>query len=158
MVLPCQPVAVILMPPPHTYTLLYRTWRKNCFPRLTILVCSPMVVGDISDSGIVKGRVPITWSFVACPDSLVSGPVQYLFEDGSTVDWLAVQVRNHKRAIQSLEMNGKALQRSASNQFIGTGVGPGPYTITITSTTGETITDSGLEIASGAQSGQSQFN
>ncbi len=43
---------------------------------------------------IDRGRVPVSWKFVPCPDAFVPGNVDYLFQAGSTVDWFAFQVHS----------------------------------------------------------------
>jgi expansin (peptidoglycan-binding protein) len=41
---------------------------------------------------LARGRVPISWKYVPCPDSFVHGNINYLFQAGSTVDWFTLQV------------------------------------------------------------------
>src|SRR5262249_33659636 len=51
-------------------------------------------------ANLPDGRVPITWSYVACE---VSGPILYHFQDGSNEFYTAVQIRNHLNPIAKFE-------------------------------------------------------
>ena len=67
---------------------------------------------------VAAGRVPISWQVVPCA---VSGPVAYRYKEGSSQYWTAIQVRNHRLPITSLEVQlGGAWQpvsRSDYNYF-----------------------------------------
>jgi expansin len=104
---------------------------------------------DLSQEAFAKiadvsaGNVPITWSVVPCD---VSGDLAYEYKDGSSQWWTAIQVRNSRRAVQSLEwMSGGAwtpIPREDYNYFVvGSGVGPGPIQVRITAVTGEQLVD-----------------
>lgn len=107
------------------------------------------------------GRVDITWQEVACP---VDGPVSYHFQDGSSQFYTAVQVRDHKYPLVKLEVvdaGGAAteISRVDYNYFVATdGLGTGPYTFRVTDDRGQTIEDSGVELApDGTRAGSAQF-
>ena len=77
---------------------------------------------------LAAGRVPITWRAVACE---VTGPLAYHFKDGANPFWTAIQVRNHRYPIATLEaLRGDLyfeLERLDYNYFVassGLGVGP----------------------------------
>jgi expansin (peptidoglycan-binding protein) len=80
-----------------------------------------------------KGRVPITWYDVPCDGS---GTIQYKFKEGSNPWWAAIQVRNSRWAIASLEemVDGSFLKihRENYNYFVHSGLGPGPFEIRVT--------------------------
>jgi expansin (peptidoglycan-binding protein) len=95
-----------------------------------------------------RGRIPITWLPVPCP---VEGALAYRFKDGSNAHWAAIQVRNHRYPIASVEARKKdgtfkQLERAAYNYFIGKALGAGPYTLRITDTRGNTVEDSGIAL------------
>lgn len=101
-----------------------------------------------------KGRVPITWNFVTCPSSIVSGPLEYHILPGSTRDSLGVQIRNHAARIESVEINGGAgwvtLIRSNDDYFHGSGVGDGPYSFRTTNLDGVSVTDDNISASGGS--------
>ena len=89
------------------------------------------------------GRVPITWRAVACP---VQGPLGYQFKDGSNPFWTAIQIRNHRYPIASVEVRDEAgtfqpLARASYNYFIEEGLGEGPYLVRVTDTRGHAVED-----------------
>lgn len=93
-----------------------------------------------------QGRVPISWRYVSCD---VAGPVKYHFKDGSNQWWTAIQLRNIRYAVSTLEVEkgGElvALPRLSYNYFVAeNGVGPGPLTLRVTDVHGATLTDSGV--------------
>ncbi|MDE3056722.1 MAG: hypothetical protein KGJ59_02025 [Bacteroidota bacterium] len=104
---------------------------------------SPQAFAQIADT--VLGRVPIHWHVLAAD---VSGPILYHFKSGSSQWWTAVQVRNHRYPIYSLEYLTprhmfKAVSRTSYNYFVeNNGMGPGPYTFRITDIYGHTLVDS----------------
>ena len=90
-----------------------------------------------------KGRVPITWTLVACG---VSGNVAYHYKDGSSQWWTAVQVRNHRLPIAKLEWKKDGawvpVARESYNYFVEPGgMGTSPVSIRITAWSGETLED-----------------
>lgn len=92
------------------------------------------------------GRVPITWTEVPCA---VSGPLVYHFKDGSNPWWTAIQIRNHRNRIASLEVREGAsyrpLPRVDYNYFLDEGgLGPGPYALRVTDVYGSIVEDEGV--------------
>src|SRR5262249_5621886 len=51
-------------------------------------------------SPLAAGRIAITWHEVACS---VTGPIAYHFKDGANAYWTAIQIRNHRYPIASVE-------------------------------------------------------
>ena len=106
------------------------------------------------------GRVPITWQLLSYP---LDGPIIYHFKDGSNQWWTAVQIRNHRNPIASVEYwdNGGwiNLPRMEWNYFVAaSGMGPGPYTFRVTDILGNQITDSGIpHVEDGDVQGGDQF-
>jgi expansin len=120
---------------------------------------SPSAFAKLDD--IAKGRVPITWTYVACA---VTGPVVYHFKDGSNQWWSAVQIRNHRYGIAKFEyLDGGgtwvAVPRVDYNYFVEpSGMGPGPYTFRVTDVNGAVIEDSGVPFNENGDSvGTNQF-
>jgi len=107
------------------------------------------------------GRVDIEWQVIS-PN--LSGPIAYHFKDGSNQWWTAVQIRNHRNPIATLEYwNGSGwvnVPRTSYNYFVQTnpGMGPGPYTFRVTDHYGNVLTDSGIpHIELGTVQGSGQF-
>ncbi|MDT3440956.1 MULTISPECIES: expansin EXLX1 family cellulose-binding protein [unclassified Pseudofrankia] len=110
-------------------------------------------------AGGVPGQVNVTWRLVS-PASL--GPVQYQIKDGSSAYWLAIQVRDHRNPVVSLEVrvNGSwvALGREMWNYFVAPqGLGPGPFTVRITDLYGEQLVHTVNLAPSAVQTTNSQF-
>lgn len=109
---------------------------------------SPTAFALIADTA--QGIVPITWTFVP---TAVQGNIIYHFKDGSNQWWTAVQIRNHRYPIASLEYltaqgTYKAVRRFEYNYFVEpSGMGPGPYTFRVTDIFGRQIVDSGIPLA-----------
>ncbi|HEU4404652.1 MAG TPA: expansin EXLX1 family cellulose-binding protein [Polyangiaceae bacterium] len=89
------------------------------------------------------GRVPIRWTYVPCE---VSGPAVFHFKDGSSGYWTAVQVRNHRFAIASVEYkkadgSWAAMGRESYNYFVEpAGFGTeGPYALRATDVRGGVV-------------------
>jgi expansin (peptidoglycan-binding protein) len=109
----------------------------------------------------IRGRVPITWKVVPCD---VSGPIQYHFKDGSSQWWTAVQIRNSRHPVGSVEfLSGtgsfKSVNRVNYNYFVESGgMGPGPYIFRVTDIYGHVLVDSGVVfVENGTVSGAEQF-
>ncbi len=120
---------------------------------------SPLAFSMIADTSL--GRVPITWRVIQCE---VTGPIQYHFKDGSNQWWTAVQIRNHRHPILSLEYltsggTYQSVQRLMYNYFVEpAGMGPGPYTFRVTDIYSHVLIDSGIpHIENGSVPGQAQF-
>ena len=100
-------------------------------------------------SPLLAGRIQISWHEVACP---VSGPLAYHFKDGANAYWTAIQIRNHRYPIASVEAkdNGgayRAISRVDYNYFVAaSGLGPGPYSLRVTDTHGHAVEDTGIEL------------
>jgi len=93
------------------------------------------------------GRVRIAWHEVACP---VTGPIAYQFKAGSNEFWTAIQLRNHRYAIQKLEARDAnaayhAIARGNDNYFVAPkGLGRGPYALRVTDVHGHVLEDSAV--------------
>jgi expansin (peptidoglycan-binding protein) len=121
---------------------------------------------DLSRSAFAKvadlelGRVKVKWQFVSCP---VSGPVAFKFKEGSNEWWTAIQVRNHRLPIKSVEANvsgtWRALERVSYGYFVADpGLGKGPYELRVTAIDGKVLTESGVGfVEGGVVSGKGQF-
>ncbi len=123
---------------------------------------------DLSQEAFAKiadlylGVVPITWQVVS-PE--ISGPIAYHFKDGSNEWWTAVQIRNHRNPIRTLEYrNGSGVwvqvPRVSYNYFVQTepGMGIGPYSFRVTDWYGNVLTDSGIpHVENGTVNGTKQF-
>lgn len=93
---------------------------------------------------VAAGRVPITWQLVPCA---VSGNVAYRYKEGSSQYWTAIQVRNHRLPIASLEVQlggaWQAVARSDYNYFVdaaGVGTTSG-FDVRITAVDGQQLVD-----------------
>lgn len=104
---------------------------------------------DLSEEAFVKiadksaGRVKISWQVVSCN---VSGNVSYHYKDGSSQYWTAIQVRNHKLPIKSLELKVggtyTGVTRVDYNYFVADkGAGTGPVSVRITAIDGQQLED-----------------
>jgi len=103
-------------------------------------------------SPLAAGRVAITWTQVACP---VAGPIAYHFKDGANAFWTAIQVRNHRYPIATLEAQKDgayvAIPRVDYNYFVQTsGLGAGPYTLRVTDTRGHVLEDTNVALGDNA--------
>lgn len=97
---------------------------------------------------IKNGRVPIKWKLVPCG---VKGNIKFVFKTGSTKHWSAVQIRNHRYPISTVEYKkGNKwvnLPRAEYNYFLASsGMGAGPYTFRITDINGKRITQSRIPL------------
>jgi expansin (peptidoglycan-binding protein) len=94
-------------------------------------------------------QTAIRWRYVTCP---VTGPVQYLFKEGSSAWWAAIQVRNHLLPIQKLEWQKDGawveLPRTSYNYFVQDNLGPGPVRVRVTASDGQQLEDTLPEVAS----------
>ncbi|WP_131745356.1 expansin EXLX1 family cellulose-binding protein [Frankia sp. Cppng1_Ct_nod] len=107
------------------------------------------------------GEVPISWHLVSPADI---GNVEYVVRNGSSEWYLAIQPRNHRNPVASLEIsvNGKwqVLERQMWNYFLPTpaGLGKGPFTVRLTDIYGEQLISSGITLTPGTvQSTSAQF-
>jgi expansin (peptidoglycan-binding protein) len=103
---------------------------------------SEQAFGKIAE--MAAGRVPITWNFVPCD---VSGNVSYKYKDGVNPWWTAVQVRNHRRPIDTLEWSSDGTSwnpttRAEYNFFLDEqGFGPDGVRVRITAADGQILED-----------------
>jgi expansin (peptidoglycan-binding protein) len=107
------------------------------------------------------GRVRITWQEVACP---VSGPIAYQLKSGSNASWVAIQLRNHRYAIDKLEARRsdgsyQALARADYNYFVApSGLGAGPFALRVTDVRGQVLEDSAIALGDAvSRPGSGQF-
>jgi expansin (peptidoglycan-binding protein) len=119
---------------------------------------SPQAFVEIA--AIEQGRVEIEWTYVPCP---VEGPVVYHFKDGSNQWWTAVQLRNHRHAIATFEVQEAdawvAVPRVDYNYFVkDTGMGTGPLSFRVTDVVGNVLEHSGIPLLDDADApGSTQF-
>jgi expansin (peptidoglycan-binding protein) len=154
------------------------TWCGSCVavtgPQGEVIVrivdqCPGCAEGDVDLSreafgkiaALSAGRVPITWRPVACD---VTGPIAYHFKDGSNAFWTAIQIRNHRYAIATLEARDAAgaytkIDRANYNYFVHSkGLGPGPYTLRVTDTRANVVEDTNIALGdSVSRAGAAQF-
>jgi expansin len=134
-------------------------------PKGTVVVrivdsCPGCEVGqlDLSEEAFAKiadltaGKVSISWRIVPCS---VSGPVVYHFKDGSSKWWTAIQLRQTRYPIKSLEamVSGsyQSLARTSYNYFLASsGLGSGPYTLRVTDVVGHALVDTGIVLTADA--------
>jgi expansin (peptidoglycan-binding protein) len=112
-------------------------------------------------AALSAGRVSITWRPAACD---VSGPIAYHFKDGSNAFWTAIQIRNHRYAISTVEARDAAgtyteIDRADYNYFVASqGLGAGPYTFRVTDTRANVLEDSAIALGdSVSRTGAAQF-
>lgn len=120
---------------------------------------SPQAFSRIADTTL--GRVNVAWTLLPCG---IEGPITYHFMTESNRWWTAVQVRNHRNPVYSLEYlppQGpfKRVKRTGYNYFVeGQGMGPGPFVFRVTDVYGHVLVDSGVVLAvDTALAGKAQF-
>jgi expansin (peptidoglycan-binding protein) len=99
-------------------------------------------------ANLAQGRVAITWQVVS-PE--LSGTIAYHFMDGSNQWWKAVQIRNHRNPVATLEYrraDGQwvTVPRRSYNYFVQSspGMGLDPYAFRVTDSYGSVLMDSGV--------------
>lgn len=99
-----------------------------------------------------QGRVKVSYRLVSCA---TAGNVAYHFKEGSSKYWTAIQVRNHRVPIKSVEYRKSgawvAMNREDYNYFVeakGVGDQPSGLALRVTATDGQVIEDT---IAGGVQ-------
>ena len=105
------------------------------------------VIGDMK-----AGRIPISWRYVEAP---ITGPIRYFWKDGSSQWHIELQIRNHRYAINKVEIcvppgDFLPMPRQTYNFFRlagGVGAQPGPYTIRVTDIFGRQLVDSNVALA-----------
>lgn len=120
---------------------------------------SPLAFSKIADTSL--GRVKISWHLITCN---ITGPIVYHFMDASSQWWTAVQIRNYRYPIMSVEyLTGggsfKDINRESYNYFVEpNGMGPGPYTFRVTDMFGHVLVDTGVVLNIGGDvPGRGQF-
>ncbi len=120
---------------------------------------SPLAFAKLADTSL--GNIPISWRLV--PRN-VSGPIVYHFMDVSNQWWTAVQIRNSRYPISTVEYRNQSgafvsVPRTTYNYFVATsGMGIGPYTLRVTDMFGHVLVDSNLVGAAGGNyQGAAQF-
>ncbi|MEN9937759.1 MAG: hypothetical protein RLZZ387_4338 [Chloroflexota bacterium] len=119
---------------------------------------SPQAFAQIAP--LVRGRVPITWRLLS---PVTAGPISYKFKEGSNQWWTAVQIRNHRNPIYSIEYRAadgsyQRMTRESYNYFIATNLGPGAAALRVTDIYGNVLSDAGLAwSAGGVLPGAAQF-
>jgi expansin (peptidoglycan-binding protein) len=106
------------------------------------------------------GRVPITWREVACD---VTGPIAYQFKDGSNAYYAAIQIRNARYPIDTVEVEQAGtyapLPRQSYNYFVQSGLGAGPFDLRVTDARGQVLEDPAIALgADVTRTGASQFD
>ncbi len=105
-----------------------------------------------------EGKIDVSWKLVS---PKLTGPVKYVYEEGSTQWWCGVQVRNHRNPIRTVELKKAGgwhkLTRRDYNFFESKdGVGCG-NTIRITDVKGNRLVDKGIRISTKVQNGKKQL-
>lgn len=109
-----------------------------------------------------RGRVAVTLEPVTC---VVAGALAFRFKEGSSKYWTAIQVRNHRLPIKSVEWDKagawQAMERADYNYFLaasGVGDQPSGLRLRITASDGQAVTETLPAIEAGAVSaGTQQF-
>jgi expansin (peptidoglycan-binding protein) len=107
------------------------------------------------------GRVPISWYVT---ESSVIGPIVYHFMEESSQYWTAVQIRNIRYPVNSVEYltsrgAWEHIGRTNYNYFVApAGLGKGPYAFRVTDIYGHSLVDSAIALLPGRDvSGHAQF-
>jgi len=109
-----------------------------------------------------RGRVAVTLEPVSCA---VAGALAFRFKEGSSKYWTAIQVRNHRLPIKSVEWEKggawQPMERADYNYFVassGVGDQPGGLRLRITASDGQSVTETLPSILDGAVApGTQQF-
>jgi expansin len=122
---------------------------------------------DLSQQAFTKiaalsaGRVKITWHEVACD---VTGPVAYQLKDGSNAFYTAIQLRNTRYPVATLEARDgtgtfQPIARLDYNYFVASsGLGAGPFALRVTDTRGQVLEDDAVALtADQTTPGAAQF-
>ena len=94
------------------------------------------------------GGVAVKWHEVACN---VTGPIAYHFKDGSNWTRAAIQIRNHRYPIATVEAKDasgtyKNIPRVVHNYFVSTSLGYGPFSLRVTDVHGHQVADDGIQL------------
>lgn len=93
-------------------------------------------IGELKD-----GYIPISWQLVSTP---MSAPVTFRYKDGSSQWWTAIQVRDHRNPIATMEVQQGTswipLSRTSYNYFLASnGLGTGYHTFRLTDIFGNSL-------------------
>ncbi|GAA3514623.1 hypothetical protein GCM10022393_30730 [Aquimarina addita] len=93
---------------------------------------------------VIDGRVPISWKFVPCELDSSDDSIKINFKEGSSEYWTAIQFRNSRYAISTMEYqvsatDWKSVDRVLFNFFIETDGIPSPMNLRITPIIGEPL-------------------
>jgi expansin (peptidoglycan-binding protein) len=109
---------------------------------------SPQAFGMLAP--LATGRIAITWHEVACS---VTGPIAFRFKEGTNPYWAAIQLRDARYPIATLEARAAdgtyaAIPRADYNYFVAAnGLGSGPIALRTTDARGHVLDDSNLALA-----------
>ena len=108
-----------------------------------------------------QGVVDISWVYAPCE---VEGPIRYRFKEGSNQWWTAVQIRNSRNAIASVEYRDAdgawhGIGRVDYNYFVAAdGLGVGPYAFRVADVYGNELVDEAIpHVEGGEVDGAAQF-
>jgi expansin (peptidoglycan-binding protein) len=102
------------------------------------------------------------WYYIPCEGSTFD-TIAYRFEGGTNPFWFAVQVRNQRNPIESVEVQGDSGWVAAGRQdynywVIESGMGEGPFTIRVKDIFGNTLRDENIPLTKDQDlPGQAQF-
>lgn len=120
---------------------------------------SPQAFAELAP--LEQGRIPIEWTLASCE---VTGPIRYLYKDGSNPWWTAVQVQNHRLPVAKFEWapaggEFQELERTDYNYFLTeSGFGEGPVRVRVTAVDGQVLEDDLPPVQEGvATPGAAQF-
>jgi len=109
------------------------------------------------------GIIAITWRYVSCPDTLVTGDLEYAIKDGSSVYWSAIAFRNYPVPITAVEITNRLNQvsvpeRQMYNYWLSeNGFGLGPYTVSVTDANGQVISFTMPSLPDASETGDPVF-
>jgi len=115
----------------------------------------------LADLGV--GVLDITWRYVECPDTIVSGNLEYAIKDGSSVYWSAIAFRNFPVPLTQVTVTNrlgdvKTPTRMDYNYWLDAdGFGLGPYTVEVTNANGQTISFTLPALPDGTMTGAPVF-
>ena len=95
--------------------------------------------------------MPITWRYVPCD---AGSSIQYHFKDHTNPDWAAIQIRDHRYRIATVEARRAggdfvSLPREDYNYFVAAqGLGSEPFDLRVTDIHGHVLEDDGLAVTS----------